>query len=199
MGEPLRVGESYQAIRDARPLPRSASVWPTLKATWCACSRPMVSPIPHHVERSVLVLRETGARRGSVATTDTKASRPAANAIGVAMVSPFGMGSPHRFVRERAVVDTISHPAYLRLAMEEVGSFDEGLERNSDYEFNYRLRAAGGQLLFRAPPSDLSIAPEGRWPPSADSSGGTDDGRPGWRAAIRVPSVLAISLRPPPS
>jgi succinoglycan biosynthesis protein ExoA len=104
-------------------------------------------PDATYVECSVAVLRETGVA-GVGGDYRHEGLDPAANAIGNAMVSPFGMGSPHRFVRERAVVDTISHPAYLRLAMEEVGAFDEGLERNSDYEFNYRVRAAGGQLLF---------------------------------------------------
>ena len=45
-------------------------------------------------------------------------------------------------------VDTIGHPAYLRSMIDEIGWFDETLERNSDYEFNWRVRAAGHLLVF---------------------------------------------------
>ncbi|MEM9464122.1 MAG: glycosyltransferase family 2 protein [Actinomycetota bacterium] len=68
------------------------------------------------------------------------------NAIGAAMVSPVGMASPHRFATKPRDVDTISHPVYWRDAMLDTGGFDEGLARNSDYEFNYRMRAAGYRL-----------------------------------------------------
>lgn len=73
---------------------------------------------------------------------------PVSNAIGLAMVSPFGMASPHRFATQRKDVDTISHPAYRRRALVDIGPFDETLQRNSDYELNWRLRAAGERLLF---------------------------------------------------
>lgn len=70
------------------------------------------------------------------------------SAIGLAMVSPVGMASPHRFATKQCDVDTISHPAYWRDAMLEIDGFDESLKRNSDYEFNHRLRAAGHRLHF---------------------------------------------------
>jgi hypothetical protein len=63
------------------------------------------------------------------------------------MVSPVGMASPHRFATARTVVDTISHPAYRTEDLAGV-TFDETLERNSDYDFNWRLRQAGAVLLF---------------------------------------------------
>jgi succinoglycan biosynthesis protein ExoA len=69
-------------------------------------------------------------------------------AIGRAMVSPVGMASPHRFAAHRKDVDTISHPAYWRESLISVGPFDERLERNSDYELNYRMREAGMRLVF---------------------------------------------------
>jgi GT2 family glycosyltransferase len=71
----------------------------------------------------------------------------ASNAIGLAMVSPFGMASPHRFAGARREVDTISHPAYRREALVDVGPFDESLARNSDYELNFRLRDRGHRLI----------------------------------------------------
>ncbi|MBV9411680.1 MAG: glycosyltransferase family 2 protein [Acidimicrobiia bacterium] len=104
-------------------------------------------PDPDYISRSVAVLRETGAAgvggRYLHVGTDRQSS-----AIGLAMVSWFGMASPHRFAGTRTDVDTISHPAYLRSALVDIGPFDEALTRNEDYELNYRLRAAGERLVF---------------------------------------------------
>ncbi|HVM08445.1 MAG TPA: glycosyltransferase family 2 protein [Acidimicrobiales bacterium] len=104
-------------------------------------------PDPTYVERSVDVLEETGAS-GVGGEYRHEGLDPVSQAIGLAMVSPFGMASPHRYLRERREVDTISHPAYRRTALLEVGPFDETLERNSDYELNWRLRAGGHRLVF---------------------------------------------------
>ncbi len=104
-------------------------------------------PASDYVSRSVKVLQETaasgvGGRYLHVGTT------PESTAIGQAMVSRFGMASGHRFAIERCEVDTISHPAYLRTALIDIGGFDESLARNSDYEINIRLRRAGHVLMF---------------------------------------------------
>jgi glycosyltransferase involved in cell wall biosynthesis len=111
-------------------------------------------PDPSYLSASVAVLKDTGAVGvgGQYLHLGLDA---VSNAIGAAMVSPFGMASPHRFVMGRADVDTISHPAYLREALLAIGPFDESLERNSDYELNYRLRVRGGRLVFD--PSIVSI------------------------------------------
>ena len=104
-------------------------------------------PENDYVASSVTALRESGVAgvggRYEHVGLDRRSS-----AIGLAMVSPFGMASPHRFAARRQEVDTISHPAYRREVMLEVGPFDETLLRNSDYEFNYRMRALGYRLLF---------------------------------------------------
>jgi GT2 family glycosyltransferase len=111
-------------------------------------------PDATYVERSVAVLRETEAAGvgGRYLHVGTDAE---SRAIGTAMVSWFGMASPHRFAAARADVDTISHPAYVKAALEEVGPFDESLTRNEDYELNYRLRRAGHRLVFE--PSIVSV------------------------------------------
>jgi succinoglycan biosynthesis protein ExoA len=103
-------------------------------------------PDPDYVARSVAVLAETGVT-GVGGQYHHRGTNPTANAVGRAMVSPVGMASPHRFATERAVVDTISHPAYRSEDLEGFW-FDETLERNSDYDFNWRLRQAGRTLLF---------------------------------------------------
>lgn len=104
-------------------------------------------PDVRYLSASVAALYETGAV-GVGGRYLHVGLDPASNAIGAAMVSPFGMASPHRFASSRGDVDTISHPAYWRDALIECGEFDETLERNSDYELNHRLRRRGGRLLF---------------------------------------------------
>jgi succinoglycan biosynthesis protein ExoA len=105
-----------------------------------------------YVRRSVEVLVETGAA-GVGGRYEHEGLDPISDAVGAAMVSPFGMASPHRFASTRATVDTISHPAYQREALDAVGPFDETLLRNSDYELNHRLCEMGAELVF-----DPSIA-----------------------------------------
>lgn len=102
---------------------------------------------PDYVANSVAVLRETGAA-GVGGRYLHEGLDPVSRSIGLAMVSPFGMASPHRFATRRTVVDTISHPAYRRMALTAAGPFDESLLRNSDYELNVRLRDAGATLVF---------------------------------------------------
>jgi succinoglycan biosynthesis protein ExoA len=109
---------------------------------------------PAYVARSVAALRATGAA-GVGGRYDHVGLDPTSSAIGLAMVSPFGMASPHRFATESRDVDTISHPAYRRAAMLEVGPFDETLLRNSDYEFNHRMLEHGHRLVFE--PSVRSV------------------------------------------
>lgn len=104
-------------------------------------------PDPVYVERSVDVLDETGAA-GVGGRYLHVGHDSVSNAIGLAMVSPFGMASPHRFASGRCEVDTISHPAYRKEWLERTGPFDETLQRNSDYELNFRMRASGGKLVF---------------------------------------------------
>jgi glycosyltransferase involved in cell wall biosynthesis len=104
-------------------------------------------PDADYVSQSVIALRETGA--GGVGGRYVHEGQDAGSrAIGLAMVSPFGMASPHRFATQSREVDTISHPAYVRGRLLAVGPFDETLERNSDYELNFRLRAGGVHLVF---------------------------------------------------
>lgn len=102
---------------------------------------------PDFVERSVQALADTGAA-GVGGVLQHRGDDPDAIAIGMAMTSPVGMASPFRYASTRRNVDTIGHPAYRREVLAEVGPFDETLERNSDYELNYRIRQAGHDLLF---------------------------------------------------
>jgi succinoglycan biosynthesis protein ExoA len=102
---------------------------------------------PTFIADSVRVLEETGAA-GVGGVVEHSGTDRRSRAIGLAMTSRFGMASPFRYGRERREVDTIGHPAYRLDALRDVGGFAEDLERNSDYELNYRLRDAGYALLF---------------------------------------------------
>jgi succinoglycan biosynthesis protein ExoA len=102
---------------------------------------------PDYVARSVEVLDETGAA-GVGGMLRHEGDERVTRAIGLAMTSPFGMASPFRYATSRRDVDTIGHPAYRAAVLAEVGPFDESLERNSDYELNHRIRAAGHRLVF---------------------------------------------------
>lgn len=73
-----------------------------------------------------------------------------AQAIAVAMSSPFGVGgSAFRTIQDRRMyVDTVAFPAYRRETIKKAGLFDEELVRNQDDEYNYRLREMGGRILM---------------------------------------------------
>ena len=104
-------------------------------------------PDVDYIRRSVEALHRSGAA-GVGGSYRHEGLDPTSRAIGLAMVSPVGMASPHRYATEARDVDTISHPAYWRDAMLDVDGFDESLLRNSDFEFNFRMREAGHRLHF---------------------------------------------------
>lgn len=102
---------------------------------------------PDFIQRSVDTLLETGAA-GVGGMLRHEGVDAVGQAIGLAMTSRAGMASPFRYATSRRSVDTIGHPAYRREVLEEIGPFDEGLERNSDYELNHRITAAGYDLVL---------------------------------------------------
>ncbi|MEQ1761669.1 MAG: glycosyltransferase family 2 protein [Pyrinomonadaceae bacterium] len=73
-----------------------------------------------------------------------------ARAISVAMSSSFGVGgSAFRCISDREMfVDTVAFPGYRSEVFRKIGLFNEGLVRNQDDEFNYRLRKSGGRILL---------------------------------------------------
>lgn len=101
---------------------------------------------PRYLRRAVETMRRTGAANvGGV-------QRPVGDdglqrVIAVGMCSPFGAG-PARFRRDgyEGPTDTVYLGVFRREALESVGGFDETLERNQDYELNWRLRDAGHQV-----------------------------------------------------
>lgn len=74
---------------------------------------------------------------------------PVAEAISLAMGSPFGVGNARfRTGGEDGYVDTLAFGAYRKSDLFRVGLFDEELARNQDDELNFRLLKAGRKIWF---------------------------------------------------
>ena len=100
-------------------------------------------PAPDYIEQAVATLARTGAANvGGIQRP--LATGGGAGAIAAAMSSPFGAG-PASFRRggREGPVDTVYLGVFDREALISVGGFDEALERNQDYELNWRLRRRG--------------------------------------------------------
>ncbi len=104
---------------------------------------------PDYVRQCVNLLNETKASCVGGAM-ETIARDTVGKVIALAMSSPFGVGGvAFRTGQEmQREVDTAVFAAYRREVFEQIGGLDEELIRNQDDEFNYRLRAYGGKILF---------------------------------------------------
>lgn len=117
-----------------------------------------------YIDRAVRTLADTGAANvGGVQRP--VGSYGVQDAIAAAMASPFG-GGPAAFRRGRRAgpADTVYLGVFDRRALESVGGFDETLERNQDYELNWRLRQRGHTVWL-----DPSLAVD--YVPRADYAG----------------------------
>lgn len=103
---------------------------------------------PRYVHRAVALLEATGA--DNVGGMQQVVGRTAfERAVATAMTSPFGVGDARfRTGGPPGPIDTVYLGVFRREAVERIGGFDETLQRNQDYELNYRLRAAGGTVYF---------------------------------------------------
>lgn len=70
-----------------------------------------------------------------------------AKAIARAAAHPLGVGdAQYRHTTRAQEVDTVPFGAFRRSLVDEIGPFDETLLTNEDYEFNVRIRRAGGKI-----------------------------------------------------
>lgn len=70
-----------------------------------------------------------------------------AESIALAAAHPLGVGDArYRFTTKAQKVDTVPFGAFKRSLIEKIGLFDENLNANEDYEFNLRIRQAGGTV-----------------------------------------------------
>ncbi|MBN1966716.1 MAG: glycosyltransferase family 2 protein [Anaerolineae bacterium] len=103
---------------------------------------------PDYVRRSVELL-VSGEADNAGGRWEIIGGTPIERAIAAAFTSPFGVGgAPWRVSECREVVDTVPFGAYWREALLRLGGWDERLTRNQDYELNWRLRAAGGVIVY---------------------------------------------------
>ena len=106
------------------------------------------APYPDYVEKSVAaLLTEKAENVGGVWDIRPGAQDWIAESIAVAAAHPFGVGDArYRHAKESAYVETVPFGAFRRSLLEKVGKFDESLLTNEDYEFNTRIRQAGGRV-----------------------------------------------------
>lgn len=108
------------------------------------------APEPDYVERCLEVLEETGASNvGGMWQIEPGAETWQARSIAVAAAHPLGAGGArYRVSGPAGPVETVPFGAFPRKWLERVGPFNEDLLTNEDYEYNVRIRQAGGTVWF---------------------------------------------------
>jgi len=107
-------------------------------------------PQPDYVAECLRVLRASGAANaGGVWEIHPSARTWMARSIAVAASHRLGAGDArYRTSGTAGEVDTVPFGAYPRAWLDRVGPYDETLLTNEDYEYNVRLRRAGGKIWF---------------------------------------------------
>jgi glycosyltransferase involved in cell wall biosynthesis len=105
-------------------------------------------PNPDYLSRSIASLQAgAGWNVGGVWEIKPGAQTWIAQAIAAAAAHPLGVGDAfYRFTSRAQEVDTVPFGAFARELIEKIGPFDETLLANEDYEFNARIRKAGGKI-----------------------------------------------------
>jgi glycosyltransferase involved in cell wall biosynthesis len=105
-------------------------------------------PRPDYVERCVADL-EAGLGESVGGVWEIRPGRAGwmAESIAAAAAHPLGVGDAlYRHSGKAGYVDTVPFGAFKRELLALVGFFDESLASNEDYEFNVRVRKAGGRI-----------------------------------------------------
>jgi len=105
-------------------------------------------PETDYIEKCIEVSEVTGAANvGGVWEIRPASDKWTARSIAKATSHPLGAGDArYRFGGTAGKVHTVPFGAFQKFWMERVGRFDETLLTNEDYEYNYRLRQAGGVI-----------------------------------------------------
>ena len=108
------------------------------------------APRSNYIERCLVVLEETGAANvGGVWEIQPGAETWMARAIASAAAHPLGAGDArYRISGEPGPVDTVPFGAFRKDWLTRVGPYNEDLLTNEDYEYNVRIRNAGGLIWF---------------------------------------------------
>lgn len=105
-------------------------------------------PIPEYVERCVSAHQAgKGDNVGGIWEIRPGAETWAAESISIAAAHPLGAGdAQYRLNAKAGAVDTVPFGSFRRGLIDKIGGFDETLLANEDYEFNTRVREAGGTV-----------------------------------------------------
>ena len=105
-------------------------------------------PYPDYIANSVKALEDgRGDNVGGVWEIHPGADTWIAKSIAVAAAHPLGVGDAlYRHAKQASEVDTVPFGSFKRELIERIGLFDESLLTNEDYEFNTRIRKAGGRI-----------------------------------------------------
>jgi glycosyltransferase involved in cell wall biosynthesis len=108
------------------------------------------APEHEYIERCLETLERTGAANvGGLWIIKPGGEGWIARAIAVAASHRLGAGDArYRISGDEGPVETVPFGAFQQAWLERVGDFDETLLTNEDYEFNTRLREAGGIVWF---------------------------------------------------
>lgn len=105
-------------------------------------------PYPDYIEKCVEALEAgRGENVGGVWEIQPGVATWIAESIAVAAAHPLGVGDAlYRHAKQAAEVDTVPFGSFHRALIDRIGPFDETLLTNEDYEFNTRVRKAGGRI-----------------------------------------------------
>jgi len=105
-------------------------------------------PQSDYIERCVNALEQgLGDNVGGVWEMRPSETGWISRAIAVVAAHPLGVGdAQYRFSKRAGIVDTVPFGAFKRELYNRIGGFDETLKANEDYEFNARIRKAGGRI-----------------------------------------------------
>lgn len=107
-------------------------------------------PYPDYIERCVAAL-EAGLGENVGGSWEIRPGLESrmGRSIALAAAHPIGVGDAlYRHATKAGTVDTVPFGAFKRGLLARVGFYDESLLSNEDYEFNARIRKAGGKIWF---------------------------------------------------
>jgi glycosyltransferase involved in cell wall biosynthesis len=154
-------------------------------------------PYPDYVHRAVATL-ETGKGENVGGVWEIRAGRQTwvAESIAAAAAHPLGAGDALYRLRPHAgAVDTIPFGCFRRDLVDRIGLFDENLLANEDYEFNARIRLAGGTVWLDPAIRSIYFARSSLWQLARQY---WRYGFWKWRMLRRYPRTLRIRQALPP-
>lgn len=106
------------------------------------------NPHPEYITRCIKALnRGLGDNIGGVISIQPAGEGWISQSIAIAAGHPLGVGDArYRIGSEPREVETVAFGAFRSALIDKVGLFDEALLANEDYEFNVRIRKAGGKI-----------------------------------------------------